>query len=356
MHAGFWKGKHVLVTGHTGFKGGWLALWLTRMGAEVTGVALPPATNPSFFHTLNVSDPIHHIEADIRDGANLHAIFARVQPEIVLHLAAQSLVRYSYNAPVETYETNVMGTINVLEAVRNCPSVKATLIVTTDKCYENVEQIWSYREHDRMGGHDPYSNSKACAELVTEAYTRSFFLPNPKLGAVASARAGNVIGGGDWALDRLVPDLVRGLMDGKAPILRNPTAIRPWQHVLEPLGGYLTLVESIYGKTQDAPIAYNFGPEPSEQMDVGTLAHEFCRIWDKGITPKIEQDKNAPHEAHLLTLDITKARKKLGWRPQWNMAQTLAETALWYKAFAEEQDITRVTFDQIDRYTALLEQ
>ncbi|HEU5048627.1 MAG TPA: CDP-glucose 4,6-dehydratase [Rickettsiales bacterium] len=352
VKAGFWKHKRVLVTGHTGFKGGWLALWLTQMGADVTGIALAPHTEPNFFETVGLEKRMHHIVADIRDGAELAGLLHKAQPEIVLHLAAQPLVRYSYKAPVETYETNVMGTVNLLEAVRACPGVKATLIITTDKCYENVEQIWGYREHDRLGGHDPYSNSKACAELVVQAYTRSFFVPGGKSGAIASARAGNVIGGGDWSEDRLVPDLVRGLMQGQAPVLRNPSSVRPWQHVLEPLSGYLMLAEMMYGKIQDDPVAYNFGPDTSGQVDVGTLARRFCEVWGGGIEPQIVPDPKAVHEAHLLTLDITKARKQLHWNPVWDMEQTVVETASWYKAYTQNEDMLRFSLDQIERYCA----
>lgn len=351
---GFWKNKRVLITGHTGFKGGWLSLWLTQMGAEVTGVALEPNTKPSFFETLGLSQSLDHHIADIRNGIKMHTIFAKAKPEIVLHLAAQPLVRYSYSAPVETYETNVMGTVHVLEAVRATASIKATLIVSSDKCYENVEQPQGYREEDKLGGHDPYSSSKACTEIVAQAYARSYFLPEATHGAIASARAGNVIGGGDWAVDRLVPDLVRGLMEGRAPVLRNPGAIRPWQHVLEPLHGYLTLVEHIYGQPQKAPLAYNFGPDATGQVDVGTLAKHFCEVWGNGLQPKIMRDEKAVHEAHLLTLDITKARALLGWKPVWNIEQTIGETALWYKAFEQKQDMRQISIEQIERYSSAI--
>lgn len=350
----FWQNKHVLVTGHTGFKGGWLSLWLAHMGAEVTGLALAPNTNPSFFETVGLADSITHIVADIRDGAGVMDVIKKAQPEIVLHLAAQPLVRYSYVAPVETYETNVMGTLHVLEAVKAVPSVKATLVVTSDKCYQNVEQIWGYREHDKLGGHDPYSSSKACAEIVTEAYAHSYFIPNPKLGVLASARAGNVIGGGDWSDDRLVPDLVRGLMEGKSPVLRNPASIRPWQHVLEPLSGYLNMVESLYGKTQTEPVAYNFGPKADGQVDVGSLADMFCEVWGGGIKSEIRRDENAVHEAGLLTLDITKANRVLGWNPVWNIEETISETASWYKAYTKKQDMRSFSIDQINRYSTAL--
>lgn len=353
MRPEFWNEKSVFLTGHTGFKGSWLSLWLSEMGAVVTGFALPATSRPNLFEVADVASAVHSLTGDIRDYDALLAAMRIAKPDIVIHMAAQSLVRYSYAEPVETYATNVMGTVHVLEAVRQLASVQATLIVTSDKCYENREQIWGYRENDRMGGHDPYSNSKGCAELVTQAYGRSFFEVNPACGALASARAGNVIGGGDWALDRLVPDIMRSLTKGEAPILRNPKSIRPWQHVLEPLSGYLTAIEYIAARKFPAPDSWNFAPAEDSHVTVGRVARSLCEAWGKGIMPVIQENPGSVHEANLLSLDATKARQELGWTPRWKLDETLARTAAWYRAHDERQNMRDFTRSQIRDYTTI---
>lgn len=351
MQPSFWQGKSVFLTGHTGFKGGWLSLWLSQLGANVTGYALTPPTSPNLFEEARVESVLaRHIIGDIRDGAALKAALIAAQPDIVIHMAAQPLVRYSYDAPVETYETNVMGTVHLLEAVRAWGKAVATLVVTSDKCYENREQIYSYREHDAMGGHDPYSNSKGCTELVVSAYGNSYFVPNPALGALGSVRAGNVIGGGDWALDRLVPDIIRGLVAGQAPVLRRPGAMRPWQHVLEPLSGYLTAVEHLARKATKTPDAWNFGPAAESHVPVLRVADGLCNAWGGGLKPIVQEEPNSVHEAHLLALDATKAHMELGWSPRWGLNETLQRTADWYKAHQQQADMQAFSLAQIRDY------
>lgn len=351
MQPSFWQGKSVFLTGHTGFKGSWMSLWLAQMGAKVTGYALTPPTTPNLFEVAGVENSMRSIIADIRDGEALKMAIKVAKPDIVIHMAAQPLVRYSYEAPVETYSVNVMGTVHLLEAVRAIGGAQATLIVTSDKCYENREQIWSYRETDPMGGHDPYSNSKGCAELVTRAYGSSYFAVDKKLGALAAGRAGNVIGGGDWALDRLVPDIIRALAKNEAPIIRRPNSVRPWQHVLEPLSGYLSAIEyCVAGKAQATPESWNFGPNDEDHRIVGDVAAGLCRAWGGGLKPIIQEDPNAVHEAHLLALDATKAKRELGWYPRWNMETTLLRTAEWYRAYEEKADMRAFTLAQIDAY------
>jgi CDP-glucose 4,6-dehydratase len=344
----FWRGRRVFLTGHTGFKGGWLALWLSAMGAKLHGFALAPPTEPNFFSALRLADVVSHEIGDIRDAALLTGSLRRFQPDIVIHMAAQPLVLLSYQQPVETYATNVMGTVHLLEAVRGCASVQATIIVTSDKCYENVDSMWSYRESDRMGGHDPYSNSKGCAELVTAAYARSFFAPAGR--ALGSVRAGNVIGGGDWAPDRLMTDIFAALLAGSAPVLRAPQAVRPWQHVLEPLAGYLVAGEHLAAAPQ-AGAAWNFGPDPDSEVNVAAVAERVCALWGAGIRPVHEETAARGKEARLLTLDSTKARRELGWRPRWGLDRALTETVHWYQAWAGKKDMRTFSLGQIADYT-----
>lgn len=352
MDKDFWQGKRVLLTGHTGFKGSWLALWLHALGAEVIGYALPPSTSPNLFTLANIENLITHIVGDVRDYQSLHATIKKYQPNIIFHLAAQSLVRYSYQEPVETYATNVMGTVNLLEAVRHTDGVKAVINITSDKCYENKEWYWGYRENDRLGGYDPYSNSKACAELVTEAYRNSFFKTTHNIYSqvkLASVRAGNVIGGGDWALDRLIPDIMRAYLNKQTLIIRNPEAIRPWQHVLEPLSGYLLLAENLYNSNLAFSEAWNFGPDQHDVKTVAWILKHMSHLLNNEINWQIETTEQ-PHEARYLSLDCAKAKQNLGWHPRWYLARGLQETANWYIAYKEQQNMYKYTRDQIERF------
>lgn len=346
-NAAFWRGKRVLLTGHTGFKGGWLALWLQRLGAQVTGVSLPPATAPSLFEAARVELAVDHHEADIRDAAALRARVRDARPQIVLHLAAQALVRPSYAEPVDTFATNVMGTAHLLDALRSAPDAKVAVMVTTDKVYRNNEWPYPYRENDTLGGHDPYSASKAASELVIASY-RAAFLKEQGL-AVASARAGNVIGGGDWSVDRLLPDAVRAWRDGGELHVRRPGSVRPWQHVLEPLAGYLVLAEALW---QDATLAdaYNFGPDAAEAAPVRTVIDLAQAAYGRGRTVYAEQPQG-PHEAGLLTLDISKARAVLGASPRWPLATAVARSMDWYRRFDAGEDALALCQADIDRYT-----
>ena len=349
MNRGFWQGKRVFITGHTGFKGGWLALWLADMGAEVHGYALSAPTEPNFFTVCKLQAQLKSSTiADIRDAAALTQAMQAVQPHFVLHLAAQPLVRYSYTAPVETYAVNVMGTVNLLEAVRQTPSVRAIVNVTTDKCYENREWVWPYRENEAMGGYDPYSSSKGCSELVTAAYRRSFLEPAGI--CLASARAGNVIGGGDWAGDRLIPDFLRALDARHILTIRSPSATRPWQHVLEPLAGYLLLAERLYMEGQDFAEAWNFGPEEADARPVQWIVEHLCSLvpgsaWQCDNVPQ-------PHEANYLKLDSSKAKIKLGWHPRWHLQTALSHTLAWYQAWKSGADMAHTSLAQIREYEA----
>jgi CDP-glucose 4,6-dehydratase len=352
VNPSFWSGKKIFVTGHTGFKGSWMCLWLRTMGAEVTGYALQPPTSPSLFDEADVSRDMCSIIADIRDGERLTAAMRATAPEIVIHMAAQSLVRHSYFAPVETYATNVMGTVHLLEAVRNTPSIKVVVNVTSDKCYENREWDWGYRESDHLGGHDPYSNSKGCAELVTAAYRNSFFSPD-KYGthgvALASARAGNVIGGGDWAQDRLIPDIIRAFTQGKPVNIRNPHAIRPWQHVLEPLSGYLVLAQKLYEEGAAYAEGWNFGPSDEDAKPVQWIVENLAQAWGKGASWVLD-DGNHPHEAHYLKLDCSKAKARLDWSPRWHLQDALSAIIEWHHAQLNGKDLHAVTLRQIAAY------
>ena len=348
MDKKFWLGKRVLLTGHTGFKGSWLSLWLQQLGAEVTGFALPPV-NPSLFIIANVASGINSITGDIRDAATLKKVMKKVQPEIVIHMAAQALVRNSYAYPMETYATNVMGCVHLLEAIRQTKSVRAVLIVTSDKCYENKEWLWGYRETEPMGGHDPYSSSKACAELITSAYRSSFFHPTNYAEhgiALASVRAGNVIGGGDWATDRLIPDIIRAIQAGRPVKIRNPHAIRPWQHVLEPLSGYLLLIENLYSNGIKCADAWNFGANDDDAKPVKWIVEKLIMLWGEEATWELGVTLQL-HEANYLTLDCSKAKARLGWYPRWSLEKSLVNIVHWHKNQLQGQDMRAFTLQQI---------
>jgi len=352
MNPAFWLGKRVFITGHTGFKGGWLSLWLQQLGAEVTGYALQPPTVPSLFEVADVGQGMKSIIADIRNGAMLASSMRVAAPDIVIHMAAQSLVRRSYTDPVETYSTNVMGTVNLLEAVRNTSSVRAVINITSDKCYENKEWLWGYRENEPMGGFDPYSNSKGCAELVTSAYRSSYFNLE-KYGehriALASARAGNVIGGGDWSEDRLVPDVLRAFSTGKPVIVRSPHAIRPWQHVLEPLSGYLLLAQKLYEQGATYAEGWNFGPHDDDAKPVQWIVEQLAQQWGESASWQLDGGDH-PHEAHYLKLDCSKAKMRLHWQPRWHLEHALEMIVAWQRAWLSKQDMRSFTLNQITQY------
>lgn len=349
INPNFWRGKRILLTGHTGFKGSWLSLWLQSMGAEVHGLALVPPTTPNLFTAARVAAGMVDAVGDIRDYDTVRKTMDSFQPEIVLHMAAQPLVRLSYSEPVSTYATNVMGTVHVLEAARNVGSVRAIVNVTTDKCYENKEWVWGYREDEPMGGYDPYSNSKGCSELVTSAYRRSFFQKNGI--ALASARAGNVIGGGDWAVDRLIPDILRAFEKNQPAIIRNPHAIRPWQHVLEPLSGYLLLAEWLFNESgQQYAEGWNFGPHDEDAWPVQKIVEHMVNAWDNKASWQLDAGDH-PHEASYLKLDISKAKARLNWTPSWSLGTALEKITYWHHAWLNRQDMHQICLEQISEYT-----
>ena len=343
----FWQGKRVFLTGHTGFKGGWLALWLNSLGAIVKGYALDPPTMPSLFNQAKIDTVIDSQIGDIRDLELFKKSITDFNPDILIHMAAQPLVRYSYAAPVETYETNVMGTVNVLESARACKNLKAIINITTDKCYENDGRSQGYKEDDPMGGYDPYSSSKGCAELVASAY-RCSFLQDQGIG-VASVRAGNVIGGGDWADDRLIPDILRSFEKNEPVVIRNPKATRPWQHVLEPLSGYLILAQKLYKDQIEYAEGWNFGPNEQDVKPVDWILDKMITKWP-GSSWKLDINSN-PHEADFLKLDISKAKFKLGWSPVWELSQTLEKIINWHQAWLNKEDIQAVCLTEIEEYT-----
>ena len=352
VKSNFWQGKTVLVTGHTGFKGSWLSLWLQELGCEVIGLALDPPTNPSLFDQANVAKEMTSLHADIRDLEKVKGIFKEHKPEIVFHLAAQPLVRFSYQEPVETYQTNVMGTLNIIEAIRNINSVRSVVMITTDKCYENKEWVWGYREDEPMGGHDPYSSSKGCAELLIASFRASFF-PNEKFNehktGIATARSGNVIGGGDWADDRLIPDFIRAIKEGEVVKIRNPNAIRPWQHVLEPLSGYLKLAEQLFIYGMKYAEAWNFGPEECDTKSVEWIVNKMSKIWESEVC-WVYDEGDHPHEANYLKLDCSKAHNILLWRPKWSLDEALNKIVEWHRVELNGYNVRQITLNQINEY------
>ena len=351
----FWRNKRVFLTGHTGFKGSWLSLWLQDLGAKVTGYALEPPTNPNLFVEAKVADGMHSIIGDIRDLESLQLALTDVRPEIVIHMAAQPLVRLSYDHPVETYATNVMGTVHLLESVRLVGGVKAIVNVTTDKCYENREWEWGYRENEPMGGYDPYSNSKGCSELVSAAYRSSFFNKS-QFGrhgvALSTARAGNVIGGGDWARDRLIPDVLAAFQQHLPVTIRNPHSLRPWQYVLEPLRGYLLLAEKLYNQGADYAEGWNFGPNDEDARSVGWIVEQLVNMWG-GDASWIQDSGDHPHEANYLKLDISKAKARLGWHPRLRLEESLRLIVNWTQARLEGEDVRAFSLGQIRAYQTL---
>lgn len=347
MNCDFWSDRRVLVTGHTGFKGAWLSLVLCNMGAKVTGLALPPPTKPNLFDTARIDFDLHSVIGDIRDHDTVQKIVTDTKPEVVFHLAAQSIVRQSYETPLDTYATNVMGTVNLLEACRRSTHTSAIVIVTSDKCYENNHGNRIFTESDRLGAGDPYSTSKACAELVAASYRSSF--PESACAGVASVRAGNVIGGGDWSRDRLLPDLVSAFADSRPAILRNPKSIRPWQHVLDPIFGYMQVAEGLHNCRPGYASAWNFGPDSLECLAVEDLANLAALTWGENST-WTAYDEGGPAEAVTLRLDSSKARKQLGWRPNWNTHQAVEHTIQWYKNFFRGADARTLTAAQINLY------
>lgn len=349
-----WKDRRVLVTGHTGFKGGWLTLWLSHLGAEVTGLALAPESDRGIYTASQAYEGINSNLVDIRDPEAVCRVVQECEPEVVFHLAAQPLVRLSYHSPLLTYATNVMGTAHLLEAVRGCQSVKAVVVVTSDKCYENLEWHWGYRETDHLGGHDPYSNSKACTELVASAYRSSYFEPQASSAhtvGVATVRAGNVIGGGDWSTDRLIPDFLRSIENGQAIRIRSPHALRPWQHVLEPLSGYILLAEHLLTFPRPYSQAWNFGPADSDVKSVKWIVERLIKSWGDGASWTMDEGPH-PHEATYLKLDASKAQARLGWRQRWDLEKTIESIIQWHRASLQGQDMRAVSLAQIEEYLA----
>ena len=353
MTDNFWADKRVFLTGHTGFKGSWLSLWLKSLGAKVTGYALKPPTQPNLFEVASVEKGMHSIIGDIRDLDSLNKAMKEANPDILIHMAAQPLVRYSYSNPVETYATNVMGTVHVLEAARDNKNIKAILNVTSDKCYDNREIDRGYREDEPMGGFDPYSNSKGCAELVTSAYRNSFFniCKYKDHGvAMATARAGNVIGGGDWAEDRLIPDFIRAIEAKQKVFIRNPHAIRPWQHVLEPLQGYLMLCQKLYEEGPSFSESFNFGPDEKDTKNVEWIASQLVKAWGEGAAYEVNSNASSLHEAHFLKLDCTKAHQKLGWQTKWGIPVALDKISTWHRAYLNGEDMAKYSLNDIEMY------
>lgn len=345
MNSDFWKDKRVFITGHTGFKGGWTVIWLQKMGAVIKGYALAPGEGPSLYEVANIADGIESYIGDVRDLETLCQAMLEFDPDIVIHMAAQPLVRASYSDPVRTYQTNVMGTVNLLEAVRACKSVKAVINVTTDKCYKNNEWIWGYRENEQMGGYDPYSNSKGCSELVTSAYRQSFFQSQTSV-SIASARAGNVIGGGDWSDDRLIPDVLKAFDLGKPVVIRNPLATRPWQHVLEPISGYLSLAEKLYNSENEYAEGWNFGPNDEDAKPVSEVLEYLVAHWPSHASWLLDESSQ-PHEAQLLKLDITKAKARLKWAPRWDLNKAMQTIIEWHFAWVNGEDMKAFSLNQI---------
>ncbi|HID99636.1 MAG TPA: CDP-glucose 4,6-dehydratase [Thiotrichaceae bacterium] len=355
MKPSFWHNKTVLITGHTGFKGSWLSLWLQKLGARVIGYALSPPTQPNLFEIASVATGMISIQGDVRDLEQLNTVINQYRPDIVIHLAAQSLVRYAYQHPVETYATNIMGTVNLLEAVKKSTQTKVIVNVTSDKCYDNREWIWGYRENEPMGGSDPYSSSKGCAELITAAYCQSFFNPNTYSEhgvAIATARAGNVIGGGDWAQDRLIPDILNSWISKQTVLIRYPNAIRPWQLVLEPLNGYLTLAEHLYEQGTRFNGAWNFGPNDSDAKPVSWIVEQLKALWADQANWELDQTAH-PHEAHYLKLDCSKARTQLDWQPKLDIKTALTWVVNWTQAWQTGKNMRDISEQQIERFMAL---
>lgn len=348
VNPAFWKGKKVFLTGHTGFKGSWLSLWLQLMGTEVKGFSLEAPTTPSLFVEAGVQKNMISEIGDIRNLEQLSRSIQTFNPDVLIHMAAQPLVRLSYKEPIETYSTNVMGTVNVLESSRYCNNLKAIVSVTTDKCYENKEWEWGYRENEPMGGHDPYSNSKGCAELVTSAYRNSFF-NTENTAAVASVRAGNVIGGGDWADDRLIPDILRAFQKKEAVIIRNPLSTRPWQHVLEPLSGYLVLAQHLYEDGKNFAEGWNFGPRDEDCRPVSWILDRMVTFWGEGVSWQLDKNEN-PHEANFLKLDCSKAATRLKWKPSWQLEYTLEKIIYWHRAWLQKEDMQTYCLNEIREY------
>ncbi|AYL71351.1 CDP-glucose 4,6-dehydratase [Citrobacter freundii] len=350
----FWQGKRVFITGHTGFKGGWLSLWLSEMGATLKGYSLDAPTTPSLFDIANISSLMESEIGDIRDFEKLRNSIASFKPEIIFHMAAQPLVRLSYKEPIETYSTNVMGTVHLLEAVKQVGGIKAVVNITSDKCYENREWVWGYRENEAMGGYDPYSNSKGCAELVASAFRSSFF--NPQNYAhhgvgLASVRAGNVIGGGDWAEDRLIPDILRSFENDQQVVIRNPHSIRPWQHVLEPLSGYIVVAQNLYIDGVKYSEGWNFGPREEDAKTVEFIVDKMVTLWGEGASWLLDGEDH-PHEAHYLKLDCSKAHMQLGWHPRWALVETLGRIVKWHKAWINGSDMLEYSKREIHDYMA----